>query len=310
MAFELDRLIEKINDLSFLSINRSQDATLWESIYRKKALLMLEYYQKKKGLEYSKKIGLEISVGVKQAMENYRVEQGVPFLFFARKIINNEISKQWKRENSTGVRISSAKEKLFREIKQAVEQINQHKGFAYIDLNSITNEQICLIARELNEKEYKILEALQANQQKMAQNNTLKDEDGEDIDLLENIADNRLNVEEKKVREIRIREYFACMERVYRKQREKTKPMLSMLIVSKILEKIHEFGEGEISGWVRKLKCINDKLLFACMHRRVQKLEQKKIAEYFQTSNENVSQTWTRFKKKVEEEIRRKMNED
>lgn len=311
MAFErLDKLIEKINDLSFLSINRSQDAASWENVYRKKVLFMLEYYQKKKGVEYSKKIGLEISVGVKQAMENYRMEQGVPFLFFAKKIINNEISKLWKTENSTGIKISTAREKLFREIKRAVGQINQHKGFASIDLNHITNEQICLIARELNEREYKILEALQANRQKTAKNNTLKDEDGEEMDVIENIADDRLNVEEEKIRELRIREYFECMERVYGEQREKTKPILSMLIVSEILLKIDEFGEGEIGRWIRKLKCVNDKLLLACKHRRVECIEQKKIAEYFQTSEPNITQIWKRFKNKVEEEIIRIRSED
>ena len=270
---------------------------------------MLEYYQKKKGLDYSRNIGLEVSVGIRRAMENYHAEQGVPFLFFAKKIIDNEISKQWKTENSTGVRISSAKEKLFREIKRAAEQINQSEGFEYIDLNRITNEQVCLLARELNEKEYKILEALQANIQKTAQNNTLKDEDGEEMNVIENIVDDQLNVEEEKIREIRIREYFECIERVYREQREKTKPILSMLIVSKILEKINDFGEGEIGGWVRKLKCINDKLLLACIHRHVENLEQKKIAEYFQTSEANITQIWKRFKNKVEEEIRRIRNE-
>lgn len=310
MSATLEKLIEKINDIEFLSIDREKDVALWQMIYKQKTTWMLEYYRERYGNAVSQQIGLEIAVGVKNAMKGFTTDTGVPFFFYVKKIIDNERNKRLIKENDAGIHLSDKTLRLIKDIKKAITQLNNESGIELIDKNRITNGDAVLIAKELNIPVSKILDALKAEKQMRTQNATVIDEDGEQTSVIENISDEALNVEEEKIREIRLREYFECMERVYKGQREKTKEKLSMLIVSDILLHMDEFGDGEIGRWIRKLECINDRLLLACKHRHVGSITHKKIAEYFQTSEPNITQIWERFKEKVQEEIRKIQKED
>ena len=196
-------------------------------------------------------------------------------------------------------------------IKAAIEEINQSLDCGWWDVAKLTNVQAMEIAKRLQEPLCKVLDAVEAYKQLQTFEEIRMEKEGKDeiceTRAIDRVVDVTATFEDEMQQNERIRQYLECVERVYLQQREKTKPILSMLIVVDILNKIDGLGEGKLWCWIKKLKCVNEKLLLACRMRN-KPLTHKKIAQYFDTSEVNIAQIWKRFLEKAQREIRSVQN--
>ncbi len=293
MRYDKDEYEKLIASSRLFSLDKEKEHTA----YRREALKMVEYlYCYLLGVNTSKyePYGKEIAETAKRCIENYDPDTGCFLNYFSsawKQTYGHLIGKELVRETFKGIHLT---EEMERTLKKYI-RLAQSMG-----VNTESSEFDERVAEAM---EISVIEA--ANIRNMIRSKPTSDsgvnEEGEEYSLIDQI-DSGNYTDAGMIQYEAAMEFLELLEITFDQLQDRQKPMLAMLITSKLAMAVNE---NEKLLEVIKGKSFFDEEIFAESLRRGEQIRAKEIAERFGVVEASASRTWKSFRKKIKLENRR-----
>ncbi len=285
---------EKLIDSSILfSLDKEKESTA----YKREALKMVEYlYCYEMGVNSLKyePYGAEIVETARRCIKKYRPEDG-RFL--------NYFSSSWKKEygRAIGKEIVGDSFKGIHFSDDEVANLGKYMILAAkIGINTESSEfdERVAVAMGVSVSKVRHLRSI-INTKPTSSSCTNKE--GEEYSLIDQI-DSGNYTDAGIIQYEAAREFLELLEITFNQLQERQKPMLAMLITSKLALIVNE--DERLLEFI-KSKSFFDDSIFAESLQRGEQIQAKEIAEKFGVVEASVSRTWKSFKEKINSEDRR-----
>ena len=201
------------------------------------------------------------------------------------------IGKELVKDNYIGIHFTEDEERNFKKYMR----LAQNMG---LDTDSPEFDEKVAEAMEISTNE---VENLRKMINTKPTSGSYVNEDGDECDLIDQIeSDNYADTGIIEYEEAK--EFLELLELTFDQLQERQKPMLSMLITSKITLLVNE--DERLSELIKSKSFYDEEVFFESLQRREQ-IQAKEIAEKFGVVEASVSRTWKIFREKVRTENRR-----
>ena len=293
MLYDKDEYEKLIESSLLFSLDKERERTA----YRREALKMVEYlYCYLMGVNTSKyePYGVEIVDTAKRCIENYDPDAGRFLNYFSsawKQTHGHLIGKELVRETFKGIHFTEGEERNFKKYMRLAQTMGLNTESPEFDER--VAEAMGISAIEVD------------NLRNMINSNPTSgryvNEEGEEYSLIDQI-DSGNYTDAGIIQYEAAKEFLELLELTFDQLQERQKPMLAMLITSKLALLVNEDE--------RLLECIKSKSffddsIFAESLQRGEQIRAKEIAEKFGGVEASVSRTWKMFREKMKSEDRR-----
>ncbi len=279
---------EKLIDSSILfSLNREKEP----NAYKKEAFKMVEYLycylMAINSLKYEP-YGVEIVETANHCITNYKPEAGRFLNYFTaswKQMYGHLAGKELVKETFKGIHFTEEEERNFRKYMKLAQ--NMGINTESIEFDEKVAEAMGISAKEIinlrNMISCKPTSVIYVN------------EEGEEYSLLDQIDSGKYS-DEDIIHFEAAKEIIDNLETTYDRLQERQKPMLAVLITSKIALWANE--DARVIDYISK-KAFFDKEMFEESINRREQIQAKEIAERFKVEEASISRTWKNFKTKI-----------
>ncbi len=293
MSFEKDEY-EKLIDSSLLfSLDKEKERTA----YRREVLKMVEnlycYLIAINKFKYEP-YGLEIVDTAKRCIENYNSDAGRFLNYFAaawKQTYGHIVGKELVRETFKGIHFTENEERNFKKYIRLAQNIG---------INVESHEFDERVAEAMGISISEVEDLRNMINSKPTSGNCVNEE-GEEYSLIDQI-DSGEYTDDRIIQNESAQEFLDLLELTYGQLQERQKPMMAMLITTKITLLVCE--DERIMEIVKK-KSFFDETIYRESIKRGEKIQAKEIAEKFGVVEASVSRSWKIFKEKVKTGNRR-----
>ncbi len=293
MSFEKDEY-EKLIDSSLLfSLDKEKERTA----YRREVLKMVEYlycYLMAANKSKYEPYGVEIVDTAKRCIENYNSDEGRFLNYFSsawKQTYGHIVGKELVRETFKGIHFTEDEERNFKKYMRLAQTMG-------INIESPEFDERVANAMGISVSEVDDLRNM-INLKPTSGNYV--NEEGEEYSLID-LIDRGEYTEEGIIQYESAREFLNLIELTYNQLQERQKPMIAMLITTKIAMLVSE--DGRLVEFVKK-KSFYDENIFKESLKRGEQIQAKEIAEKFGVVEASTSRSWKIFKEKIRTEDRR-----
>lgn len=293
MSFEKDEY-EKLIDSSLLfSLDKEKERTA----YRREVLKMVEYlycYLMAANKSKYEPYGVEIVDTAKRCIENYNSDEGRFLNYFSsawKQTYGHIVGKELVRETFKGIHFTEDEERNFKKYMRLAQTMG-------INIESSEFDERVANAMGISVSEVDDLRNM-INLKPTSGNYV--NEEGEEYSLID-LIDRGEYTEEGIIQYESAREFLNLIELTYNQLQERQKPMIAMLITTKIAMLVSE--DGRLVEFVKK-KSFYDENIFKESLKRGEQIQAKEIAEKFGVVEASTSRSWKIFKEKIRTEDRR-----
>lgn len=293
MLYDKDEYEKLIDSSRLFSLDKENERTA----YKREALKMVEYlYCYLMGVNASKyePYGMEIVDTAKHCIVNYNPDAGRFLNYFYsawKQTYGHLVGKELVRETFKGIHFTEDEERNFKKYMRLAQTIG---------LNIESPEFRKRVAEAMGISVGEV-ENLQNIINSKPTSSSYVNEEGEEYSLIDQIDSGKCTDEGIIQYEAAI-EFLELLELTYAQLQERQKPMLAMLITSKIALLVNE--DERLLEFL-KSKSFYDESIFAESLQRGEQIQAKEIAEKFGVGEASVSRTWKTFREKVKLEDRR-----
>ena len=292
MSYDKDEY-EKLIDSSLLfSLDKEKERIA----YRREALKMVEYLycylMAINGKKYEA-YAVEIVDTAKRCIENYNPETGRFLNYFSaawKQAYGHLIGKIIVKETFGGIHFTDEEERNFRKYMRLAQTIG-------INTESAEFDEKVAEAMGKTAAEVDILRTM-INCRPVS-GNYINDE-GEEYSIIDQL-DSGLYADTRVLHVETAKEFMDIIEMTYDQLQERQKPMLAMLITSKIALMASE--DDKLMEYIKQ-KPFFDENVFEESLKRGEQLQAKEIAERFGVAEASASRTWKTFKEKIDSEMK------
>ena len=287
MSFEKDKYERMIDCSSLFSLDKEKERTA----YKREALKMVEYlYGYLMSVNKSKyeSYGLEIVDTAKRCIENYNSEAGRFLNYFASAwkqtyghIVGNEIVQ----DTYKGIHFTEAEERNFKKYMRLAHSMGVNTDSPEFDIRVAEAMGISITE----------IDALKKMISVKPVSGTFINEEGEEFSILDQIDSGEYTGEEIFHLE-NAKDFLDLLELVYNELQERQKPMIAMLITTKIA--VHVNDDTELLEYARQKAYYDDDIFIESIQRGEQ-IQAKEIAGKCGVLEASTSRTWKTFKDKV-----------
>lgn len=292
-SFEKDEY-EKLIDSSLLfSLDKEKERTA----YRREALKMVEYlYCYLMAINKSKyePYGVEIVDTAKRCIENYNSEVGRFLNYFAsawKQTYGHIVGKELVQETFKGIHFTEDEERSFKKYMRLAQTMGINTESPEFDER--VAESMGISVKEVN--------ALRNMINAKPTSGNYVNEEGEEYSLIEQI-DSGKYTDEAIIQCEAAQEFLDLLELTYDQLQERQKPMIAMLITTKIAMLVNE--DARLMEYVKK-KSYYDESIFNESLQRGEQIQAKEIADKFGVVEASASRSWKTFKEKIKTGDRR-----
>lgn len=287
VSFEKDKYERLIDSSSLFSLDKEKERTA----YKREALKMVEYlYGYLMSVNKSKyeSYGLEIVDTAKRCIENYNSEAGRFLNYFASAwkqtyghIVGNEIVQ----DTYKGIHFTEAEERNFKKYMRLAHSMGVNTDSPEFDIRVAEAMGISITE----------IDALKKMISVKPVSGTFINEEGEEFSILDQIDSGEYTGEEIFHLE-NAKDFLDLLELVYNELQERQKPMIAMLITTKIA--VHVNDDTELLEYARQKAYYDDDIFIESIQRGEQ-IQAKEIAGKCGVLEASTSRTWKTFKDKV-----------
>lgn len=289
MREELENLI---NDSPLFSIDKDSSPELYKTERYKFLTLLTDYYRfyiyPNKPLDSYSMTLMETAV---ECIKYYDKDKG-EFLHLFNKAMKRELeiakAKELIDERRQGIRISGDDDKLIRKIMAFVNS----KG---LDASCIDVQE--KIAKVLGVNVQKVQELIRINDDAVAVSSTVKNDDGEEVDLFDLQISHEKSAEEKLVEDSAIAELVDRINTVFISVQDRQKKLLSMVLTAEII-KAFDCDTEKAKEILYGKELFNKEIFDYCLHNG-ELPTAKQIGVLCGVSEQSLSRAYKNFKEKL-----------
>ena len=282
---------EKLIDSSLLfSLDREKQHTA----YRREALKMVEYlycYLMAINTRKYEKFGVEIVDIGKRCIENYNPGAGRFLSYFNaawKRTYGHLVGKELVKESFMGIHFTEDEERNFRKYMRLAQTMG-------INTESPEFDERVAEAMGITVAEADNLRNMVSHRPMLG---SYVNEEGEEFSLIDQL-DSGNYTDERIIQNEAAIEFLNLVEFTYDQLQERQKPMLAMLITTKIALLAKE--DEKLTEFI-KLKSFFDESIFKESIWRAEQIQAKEIAERFGVMEASVSRSWKTFRDKISQE--------
>ena len=289
MYYDREEYEKLINESILFSLDKEKQSIA----YRKEERKMVEYLYcylmgTKKKEEYAK-YGLEIVETALKCIEKYDSSKGKFLNFFSASWKNNYLhlyGREIIQAQHQGIRFTDEEERQYR----LFQKLAQKNG---MDVNSPEFIEKIMEVTGLDEEKINNIQMMINSQV----SSSISVDDGDIINILDQV-DSGKYVEDTILQFEATKEGMENLEIAFNHLQERQKPILAMLISSKISLLISE--DEKLLNLAQKMSFFEEDVFKETM-KRGEQLQAKEIAKRFDVSEASISRTWKNFVNKLEE---------
>lgn len=280
---EKNELANLINNAHLFDIDREKYPERYARERQKFFDILLKYFFKQqKNQEY----GGILIITADVCLKSYDKSKG-EFLHYLNRAFKIEKRKQNQQDGQVGMKISQKFKNLYKSICNYAKTKN-------LNLDDVKVQQN--IAKVLNIDIDEMRKSIQLYSGKSIVTTT-QDKDGNDIPILDTLADKIIDVEGMFINKESTDWQLNCIETIFKNQQKRQKELLSMLITNKLCEALEDIEN------CKQFSFYNNKV--AIENKQGKNYTQKEIGELFGKSAEHTSRVWNKFKIKLKENLGR-----
>ncbi len=293
MLYDRDEYEKLIDSSPLFSLDKEKERTA----YKREALKMVEYlYCYLLGVNTSKyePYGVEIVDTAKRCIENYNPEAGRFLNYFSsawKQTYGHLVGKELVRETFKGIHFTEDEERNFKKYMRLAQNMGINTESPEFD--DRVAEAMGISAAEVENLRYMVTFKPTAG--------SYVNEEGEEYSLIEQM-DSGIYTDAGLIQYETAREFLNLLEHTFDQLQERQKPMLAMLITSKIALLIIE--DERLLEFVKSKSFFDNSIFTESLHRGEQ-IQAKEIAVRFGVAEASASRTWKSFREKVKLEDRR-----
>lgn len=287
MSFEKDEYERLIDSSLIFSLDREKEHTA----YRCEVLKMVEnlycYLMAVNKSKYEP-YGLEIVDTAKRCIENYNSDAGRFLNYFVsawKKTYGHIVGKELVRKTFKGIHFTEDEERNFKKYMRLAQTMG-------INIESPKFDERVAEAMGISDSEVGDLRNM-INLKHTSGNYV--NEEGEEYSLIDQI-DSGEYIDKGIIRYESAQEFLNLLELTYDQLQERQKPMIAMLITTKIALIVSE--DVRLMEFVKK-KSFYDETIFMESLKRGEQIQAKEIAEKFGVVEASASRSWKTFKDKI-----------
>lgn len=294
MNYDKDEYEKLIDNSPLFSLNKERERTA----YKREALKMVEYLYCYLMAINDKKydaFAVEIVDTARRCIENYKPETGRFLNYFSaawKQTYGHLMGKEIVKETYGGVHFTEEEERNFRKYMRLAQTIGVNTESSEFDERvaeamGLTSEEVYGLRSMINCK---------------PKYGSYVNDEGEEFNLIDQL-DSGLYTDTGILHLEAAREFIDIIEITFDQLQERQKPILAMLITSKLA-----FLASEDEGLLEYImkKTFFDESVFGESLKRGEQLQAKEIAERFGVVEASASRTWKTFKEKVDTKLKNK----
>ena len=287
MTYSKEEYERMINDSPLFEMDKEKDIALYKRERYNLLCLITDYYRlhiyKYKKLEdYS----LTLMETADECIRYYRREKGDFINLLNHNMKRNfgiAKAKEAADKYRQGITLGEENEKTIRTMVAYAKSKN-------LDLNDISIRHKIATALKIPVESIKDLLAM--NENATVQSSTVKNDDGEEVELFDLRQDPSDTPDKKAIAGAALTEWLDDIETAFNSAQNRQKPLLSMLLTAKLLD---EFGKiGILSG-----RTFYDESVSEFYEQSGRVLTSRQIAEKFGVSEQSASRTYKNFIAKI-----------
>ncbi len=293
MLYDKEEYEKLIDSSRLFSLDKERERTA----YKREALKMVEYlYRYLMGINTSKyePYGVEIVDTAKRCIENYNPDAGRFLNYFSsawKQRYGHLIGKELMKETFKGIHFTEDEERNFKKYMRLAQTMGLNTESSEFDERvaeamSISVNEVEKLRNLINSK---------------PTSGSYANEEGEEYNFIDQI-DSGNYTDAGIIQYEAVKEFLGLLELTFDQLQERQKPMLAMLITSKLALIVNE--DERFLEFV-KTKSFFDYSIFIESLQRGEQIQAKEIAERFGVVEASVSRTWKSFREKIKSEDRR-----
>lgn len=287
VSFEKDKYEKLIDSSSLFSLDKEKERTA----YKREALKMVEHlycYLMSVNKSKYESYGVEIVDTAKRCIENFNSEAGRFFNYFTsawKKTYGHIVGNELVQETYKGIHFTESEERIFKKYMRLAHSMGVNTESPEFD--SRVAEAMGISVKEVDDLK-KMISVKPVS-------GTCINEEGEEFSIIDQIDSGKYTGEEIFHRESS-KEFLDLLEIVYNELQERQKPMIAMLITTKIAALVNE--DTELLEYARQKAYYNDDIFIESIQLGEQ-IQAKEIAGKCGVLEASASRSWKTFKDKI-----------